>query len=175
DRPKSIGRIRSFHGNFGMFVRAWAFILAHGPDGLKRMSETAVLNANYLRKRLETTWHLPYDEPSLHEVVFSDKNLEATGVRTLDVAKRLMDYGFHPPTIYFPLIVKGALMIEPTETESREELDLFVDALLAIDAEARRDPDLVKNAPHTTPIRRLDETTAARQPILRWTPNPKNR
>jgi glycine dehydrogenase subunit 2 len=170
DRPKSIGRIRSFHGNFGMFVRAWAFILAHGPDGLKRMSETAVLNANYLRAKLQKTWHLPYKEPSLHEVVFSDRNLEATGVRTLDVAKRLMDYGFHPPTIYFPLIVKGALMIEPTETESREELDLFVDALLAIDAEARRDPDLVRNAPHTTPIRRLDETTAARSPVLRWTP-----
>jgi glycine dehydrogenase subunit 2 len=169
-RPKSVGRIRSFHGNFGMFVRAWAFILAHGPDGLKRMSETAVLNANYLRRRLEKTWHLPYREPSLHEVVFSDKNLEATGVRTLDVAKRLMDYGFHPPTIYFPLIVKGALMIEPTETESREELDLFVDAMLAIEAEARRDPELVKNAPHTTPIRRLDETAAARNPVLRWTP-----
>jgi glycine dehydrogenase subunit 2 len=169
-RPKSVGRIRSFHGNFGMFVRAWAFILAHGPEGLKRMSETAVLNANYLRRRLEKTWHLPYREPSLHEVVFSDKNLEATGVRTLDVAKRLMDYGFHPPTIYFPLIVKGALMIEPTETESREELDLFVDAMLAIDAEARRDPELVKNAPHTTPIRRLDETAAARNPVLRWTP-----
>ena len=170
DRPKTIGRIRSFHGNFGMFVRAWAFILAHGPDGLKRMSETAVLNANYLRRRLESTWHLPFKEPSLHEVVLSDKNLEATGVRTLDVAKRLMDYGFHPPTIYFPLIVKGALMIEPTETESREELDLFAEAMLAIDAEARKNPDLVKNAPHTTPIRRLDETTAARSPILRWSP-----
>jgi len=175
DRPRSVGRIRSFHGNFGMFVRAWAFILAHGPDGLKRMSETAVLNANYLRAKLQKTWHLPYQEPSLHEVVFSDKNLEATGVRTLDVAKRLMDYGFHPPTIYFPLIVKGALMIEPTETESREELDLFVGALLAIDAEARRDPDLVKNAPHTTPIRRLDETAAARNPVLRWSPGPGKR
>jgi glycine dehydrogenase subunit 2 len=170
DRPKSIGKIRSFHGNFGMFVRAYAFMLAHGPEGLKRMSENAVLNANYLRKRLEGTYHLPYNEPTLHEVVFSDKNLESTGVHTLDVAKRLMDYGFHPPTIYFPLIVKGALMIEPTETESREELDAFVAAMVAIDAEARRDPALVKSAPHTTPVRRLDETAAARNPVLRWIP-----
>jgi glycine dehydrogenase subunit 2 len=170
ERPKSIGKIRSFFGNFGMFVRAYAFILAHGPEGLKRMSETAVLNANYLRRRLEGTWHLPYRSATLHEVVFSDKHLEPTGVRTLDVAKRLMDYGFHPPTIYFPLIVKGALMIEPTETESREELDAFVAALMAIDAEARKDPDLVKHAPHTTPVRRLDETTAARNPVLRWRP-----
>jgi glycine dehydrogenase subunit 2 len=170
DRPKSIGRMRSFFGNFGMFVRAYAFMLALGPEGLKRMSETAVLNANYIRRRLEGTYHLPYDSPTLHEVVFSDKHLEATGVRTLDVAKRLMDYGFHPPTIYFPLIVKGALMIEPTESESREELDAFCDAMLAIDAEARRDPELVRTAPHTTPIRRLDETTAARSPVLRWTP-----
>jgi glycine dehydrogenase subunit 2 len=170
ERPKSIGKIRSFFGNFGMFVRAYAFILAHGPEGLKRMSETAVLNANYLRKQLEGTWHLPYRSATLHEVVFSDKHLEATGVRTLDVAKRLMDYGFHPPTIYFPLIVKGALMIEPTETESREELDAFVAAMQAIDAEAKSDPDLVKHAPHTTPVRRLDETTAARNPVLRWRP-----
>jgi len=170
DRPKSIGRMRSFSGNFGMFVRAYAFMLAHGPDGLKRMSETAVLNANYIRRRLEGTYHLPYTSPTLHEVVFSDKALEPTGVRTLDVAKRLMDYGFHPPTIYFPLIVKGALMIEPTESESREELDAFCDAMLAIDAEARRDPEMVRTAPHTTPIRRLDETAAARNPVLRWTP-----
>ncbi len=167
-RPQSIGKIRSFFGNFGMFVRAYAFILAHGGDGLKRMSETAVLNANYIRKRLEPTFHLPYDAPSLHEVVLTDKNLDATGVKTLDVAKRLMDYGFHPPTIYFPLIVKGALMIEPTESEPKEELDAFCDAMLAIDAEARRDPDLVTHAPHTTPIRRLDETSAARHPVLRW-------
>ena len=168
DRPQSIGKIRSFFGNFGMFVRAYAFILAHGPEGLARMSETAVLNANYIRKRLSGVYHLPYAAPSLHEVVLSDKNLEATGVKTLDVAKRLMDYGFHPPTIYFPLIVRGALMIEPTETESREELDAFVEAMLAIDAEARRDPELVKSAPHTTPVRRLDETGAARNPVLRW-------
>jgi glycine dehydrogenase subunit 2 len=169
DRPQSIGRIRSFNGNFGMFVRAYAFMLAHGPAGLKAMSETAVLNANYIRKRLEGTYHLPYTEPSLHEVVFTDQKLEGTGVKTLDVAKRLMDYGFHPPTIYFPLIVKGALMIEPTETESREELDAFIEAMIAIDAEARRDPEMVKHAPYSTPVRRLDETTAARSPVLRWT------
>jgi glycine dehydrogenase subunit 2 len=172
-RPKSIGKVRSFHGNFGMFVRAFAYILAHGPQGLRQMSETAVLNANYIRKKLEGTYHLPYDAPSLHEVVFSDRNAEPTGVHTLDIAKRLMDYGFHPPTIYFPLIVKGALMIEPTESESREELDLFIAAMLAIDEETRRDPELVRTAPHTTPIRRLDEVGAARQPILRYEPGVK--
>jgi glycine dehydrogenase subunit 2 len=170
DRPKSIGRVRSFHGNFGMFVRAWAYILAHGPRGLKTMSESAVLNANYLRRKLETTYHLAYPTPSLHEVVFSEQGLEGTGVHTLDVAKRLMDYGFHPPTIYFPLIVKGALMIEPTESESRQELDLFVAALRSIAEEARTTPEIVRTAPHSTPIRRLDEVGAARHPVLRWTP-----
>jgi len=168
DRPKSIGRVRSFFGNFGMFVRAWAFILAHGPDGLREMSEVAVLNANYIRAKLEDLYHLPYDAPSLHEVVFSDRDLEETGVHTLDIAKRLMDYGFHPPTIYFPLIVKGALMIEPTESESREELDLFIAAMRAIVEEARRTPELVRSAPHSTPIRRLDEVGAARNPVLRY-------
>jgi glycine dehydrogenase subunit 2 len=168
DRPKSIGRVRSFYGNFGMMVRAHAYILALGQAGLRRNAETAVLNANYLRKKLEDTYHLPYREPTLHEVVFSDRNLEETGVRTLDIAKRLMDYGFHPPTIYFPLIVKGALMIEPTESEPREELDLFIDAMRTIDAEARRDPELVRTAPHTTPVRRLDEVAAARMPVLRY-------
>ncbi|MBI4168416.1 MAG: aminomethyl-transferring glycine dehydrogenase subunit GcvPB [Acidobacteria bacterium] len=170
ERPRSIGKVRSFYGNFGMLVRAWAYILALGPAGLRRMSETAVLNANYLRRRLEGVYHLPYREASLHEVVFSDRHLEATGVRTLDIAKRLMDYGFHPMTIYFPLIVRGAMMIEPTESESREELDAFVAAMLRIDAEARRDPELVRTAPHTTPVRRLDEVGAARHPILRWVP-----
>jgi glycine cleavage system P protein (glycine dehydrogenase) subunit 2 len=170
DRRKSIGKLRSFFGNFGMFVRAYAYILALGPDGLRRMAETAVLNANYLRHHLKSTYHLPYDSPSLHEVVLSDRNLEDTGVHTLDIAKRLMDYGFHPPTIYFPLIVKGALMIEPTESESREELDAFVEAMRRIDAEARSNPDLVRTAPHTTPVRRLDEVGAARNPVIRWTP-----
>ncbi len=175
DRPKSIGKVRSFFGNFGMFVRAYAYILALGPEGLRRMSENAVLAANYLRRKLEPTYHLPYEAPSLHEVVFSDRNLEDTGVHTLDIAKRLMDYGFHPPTIYFPLIVKGALMIEPTESESREELDAFIDAMRRISEEARRDPDLVRTAPHTTPVRRLDEVGAARNPVIRWSPPAKVR
>ncbi len=171
DRPASIGRVRSFFGNFGMHLRALAYILTLGPGGLRSVAEGAVLNANYIRHHLAGTYHLPYDAPSLHEVVFSDRRLEKTGVRTLDVAKRLMDYGFHPPTIYFPLIVRGALMIEPTESESREELDAFIGAMRAIDEEARRDPDLVRNAPHTTPVRRLDEVAAARHPVLRWTPS----
>ena len=134
------------------------------------MAETAVINANYIRRKLQDTYHLPYNEPSLHEVVFTDRHLEDTGVHTLDIAKRLMDYGFHPPTIYFPLIVKGAMMIEPTESESREELDAFIEAMRRISEEARRDPDRVRNAPHTTPVRRLDEVGAARNPVLRWTP-----
>ncbi len=170
DRPQSIGRMRSFFGNFGMHVRAYAYILALGSEGLRRVAETAVLNANYVRERLVPTYHLPYDSPSLHEVVVSDRHQEAVGVHTLDIAKRLMDYGFHPPTIYFPLIVKGALMIEPTESESREELDAFINAMLRIDEEARRDPELVRTSPHTTPIRRLDEVGAARHPVLRWRP-----
>jgi glycine dehydrogenase subunit 2 len=175
DRPKSIGKVRSFFGNFGMFVRAYAYILALGPDGLRRMAETAVLNANYVRRKLEPTYHLPYEAPSLHEVVLSDRSLEDTGVHTLDIAKRLMDYGFHPPTIYFPLIVKGALMIEPTESESREELDAFIEAMVRIEEEARTNPDLVRTAPHTTPVRRLDEVGAARNPVIRWTPSAKSR
>jgi len=175
DRPKSIGRVRSFFGNFGMFVRAYAYILALGPDGLRRMSETAVLNANYIRRKLQPVYHLPYDAPSLHEVVFSDRSLEDTGVQTLDIAKRLMDYGFHPPTIYFPLIVKGALMIEPTESESREELDAFIEAMRRIAEEARLHPDLVRTAPHTTPVRRLDEVGAARNPVIRWRPKENTR
>jgi glycine dehydrogenase subunit 2 len=168
ERPGSIGKVRAFFGNFGMHARAYAYILALGPQGLRRMSETAVLNANYIRRKLEKVYHLPYDSPTMHEVVFSDRSLEALGVQTLDVAKRLMDYGFHPMTIYFPLIVKGAMMIEPTESESREELDAFIEAMLSIAEEARRDPDLVRTAPHTTPIRRLDEVSAARNPVLRW-------
>jgi glycine dehydrogenase subunit 2 len=171
DRPASIGKVRSFFGNFGMHLRALAYILTHGPRGLRNVSEGAVLNANYLRHHLAGVYHLPYDAPSLHEVVLSDRRLEGTGVRTLDVAKRLMDYGFHPPTIYFPLIVRGALMIEPTESESREELDAFIAAMREIDAEARRDAELVRNAPYTTPVRRLDEVAAARKPVLRWTPS----
>jgi glycine dehydrogenase subunit 2 len=171
DLPHSIGKIRSFQGNFGMLVRAYAYIRTMGPDGLKEAAETAILNANYLRAHLDHVLDLPYDAPSLHEVVLSDRSLEeATGVKALDLAKRLLDYGFNPPTVYFPLIVKGAVMIEPTETESREELDTFIRAVISIVAEAKENPELVKTAPHTTPVRRLDEASAARKPRLRWKP-----
>lgn len=170
DRPDTIGRVRSFHGQFGMLVRALSYILAMGGEGLPRVAENAVLNANYLRKRLLDAYHLPYESPSMHEVVFSDKWQSRHGVSTLDIAKRLMDYGFHPPTIYFPTIVSGALMIEPTETVAKEELDSFAEALLKIAEEAAEAPELVKGAPYTTPVRRCDEAQAARNPILRWTP-----
>jgi len=168
DRPLSIGRVRSFNGNFGILVRALCYVLAMGPDGLERSTELAVLNANYIRARLAPHFHLEYDAPSLHEVIFDDKLLKDTGVTTLDIAKRLMDYGFHPMTVYFPLIVHGAMMIEPTENESRESLDAFCDAMIAIAEEARTDPDVVKSAPHNTRIRRLDEVAANRKPVLRW-------
>ncbi|MBW3563228.1 MAG: aminomethyl-transferring glycine dehydrogenase subunit GcvPB [Acidobacteria bacterium] len=168
DRPESIGRMRAFYGNFGVLVRALAYIRTMGDSGLRRVAEIAVLNANYIRARLRDSYHLPYDAPSLHEVVFSDKWQSKHDVHTLDIAKRLMDFGFHPPTIYFPLIVSGALMIEPTETEPKEELDAFCDAMIAIAKECEENPELVKTAPHTTPVRRLDEARAARQPILSW-------
>ena len=167
DRPSSIGRVRSFYGNFGIMVRAYAYILSMGGDGLRRASELAVLNANYVRARLEGTYHLPHTRRSLHEVVFSDRDLGGD-CHTLDVAKRLIDYGYHPPTIYFPLVVKGALMIEPTETECKEVLDEFCEALIAIAAEAEQDPELLHRAPLRTRTRRLDETAAARSPVLKW-------
>jgi len=170
DRPKSIGRVKSFYGQFAVMVRAYVYIRELGGPGLKLASEMAVLNANYIRARLEDTYYLPYPQQSMHEVIFSDKNLEETGVTTLDVAKRLLDYGFHPPTVYFPLVVHGALMIEPTETESPETLDEFVAAMKKIAEEARTDPDLVRTAPHTTVVRRLDEVKAAREPVLTWKP-----
>ena len=166
----SIGRMRAFYGNFGVLVRALTYIRSMGPGGLRRIAQVAVLNANYIRARLRDTYHLPYDAPSMHEVVFSDKKQNAHDVHTLDIAKRLMDYGFHPPTIYFPLIVAGALMIEPTESEPKEELDAFCDAMIAIARECEERPELVRSAPHTTPVRRLDEARAARQPVLRWRP-----
>lgn len=169
NNPDSIGRMRAFNGNFGVLVRALTYMRSMGPAGLRRIAEIAVLNANYIRARLKGAYHLPYDAPTLHEVVFSDKNQTAKDVHTLDIAKRLMDFGFHPPTIYFPLIVAGALMIEPTESEPREELDAFCDAMLAIAKECEERPELVRTAPHTTPVRRLDEARAARNPILRWT------
>ena len=170
DHPDSIGRVRAFNGNFGVLVRALTYMRSMGPTGLRRVAELAVLNANYIRARLKGTYHLPYDAPSLHEVVFNDRNQLPHEVHTLDIAKRLMDYGFHPPTIYFPLIVSGALMIEPTETEPKEELDAFCDAMIAIAKEAEERPELVRSAPHTTPVRRLDEARAARNPVLRWKP-----
>lgn len=171
DLPHSIGKIRCFFGNFLVLVRAYSYILSLSGDGLRKTAEAAVLNANYIRKGLENTYFLPYSCPTMHEVVFSDKNIEKTGVKTLDIAKRLLDYGFHPPTVYFPLIVKGALMIEPTECESKEELDGFIEAMKAIAEEAIKNPELVKSAPHTTPVRRLDEVTAARKPKLKWSPD----
>src|SRR5271154_4861402 len=168
-RPQSVGRVRMFYGNFGMFVRALAYIMANGPDGLRQTTEDAVLNANYIRKNLEDVYELPYRTPTLHEVVFSDRRQTQKGVKTGDIAKRLIDYGFHPYTTSFPLIVPGALMIEPTESESKEELDLFIDAMRQIAREAEENPELVLNAPHATRISRLDEVLAARKPVLRYT------
>jgi glycine dehydrogenase subunit 2 len=170
NRPQSVGRVRSFYGNFGMFVRALAYIFANGPDGLRQTTEDAVLNANYIRKGLEGSYDLPYSTPSMHEVVFSDKLQAKKGVRTMDIAKRLIDYGFHPYTTAFPLIVPGALMIEPTESESKEEMDLFVEAMCNIAAEVNEDPQMVLAAPHNTRVSRLDEVAAARKPVLRWKP-----
>ena len=168
-RPHSIGKVRAFTGNFGVLVRALAYILAYGP-GVRQATEDAVLNANYIRKGLEGVFDLPYSLPSLHEVVFSDAIQKRNGVNTMDIAKRLIDYGFHPYTTAFPLIVPGALMIEPTESELKEECDLFIEAMRSIAEEAAKTPDVVKTAPHTTRVRRLDEVGAARKPILRWTP-----
>ncbi|HUD21314.1 MAG TPA: aminomethyl-transferring glycine dehydrogenase subunit GcvPB, partial [Acidobacteriaceae bacterium] len=150
NRPHSVGRVRMFYGNFGMFVRALAYILANGPDGLRQTTEDAVLNANYIRAKLSGVFDLPFTTPTLHEVVFSDRLQSANGVRTGDIAKRLIDYGFHPYTVSFPMIVHGAMMIEPTESESREELDLLIDALQQIAREAAENPEFVRSAPHTT-------------------------
>ena len=170
DRPHAVGRVRAFYGNFGMFTRALAYILANGPDGLRQTTEDAVLNANYIRKGLQGAYDLPYATPSMHEVVFSDKLQAKKGVRTMDIAKRLIDYGFHPYTTAFPLIVPGALMIEPTESEPKEELDLFIEAMKSIAEEVEEDPKTVLDAPHCTRVSRLDETAAARKPVLRWKP-----
>jgi glycine dehydrogenase subunit 2 len=171
ERPQSIGKIKAYNGQFGMHVRALCYILANGPEGLKEVSEVAVLNANYIRAKLKEAYALPYDSPTLHETVFSDRIQTRKGVHVGDIGKRLMDYGFHPPTVSFPLIVSGALMIEPTETESKQELDAFIDAMLAIAKEADENPELVKTAPHTTRIGRIDEAAAARRPVLRWRPD----
>jgi len=171
-RKESIGKVKAFGGNFGVLVRALAYILAYGP-GVRQATEDAVTNANYIRKQLEGIFDLPYTRPSMHEVVFSDALQKKRGVNTMDIAKRLIDYGFHPYTTAFPLIVPGALMIEPTESESKEECDFFVEAMKSIAQEAEQTPEIVKTAPHTTRIRRLDEVAAARKPVLRWKPRRK--
>ena len=169
ERPSSVGRVRSFFGNFGMMVRAYTYMRELGPEGLAMVSNLAVLNARYIAARLAGHYPLAYSTPSLHEAVFTDRELEtATGVKTLDLAKRLIDYGMHPPTVYFPLVVRGALMVEPTETETKQTLDAFVEAMIAIRKEAYETPELVKQAPHATRLGRLDEARAARKPRLRW-------
>ncbi len=168
ESDKTIGRVRAFYGNFGVLVRALSYILAHGGDGLRNATVDAVLNANYIRKGIEDRYHLPFKSPTMHEVVFSDQAQAKRGVKTGDLAKRLIDYGFHPYTVSFPLIVHGAMMIEPTETEGKQELDLFIDALRSIADEVEQDPDLVKSAPHSTRTSRVNETLAARNPIVRW-------
>lgn len=168
--PKSIGRVKAFFGNFGMMLRALSYIHTHGPDGLREATENAVLNARYIAHQLQDVYEKPFAGDPMHEVVLSDKRQTRKGAHTLDIAKRLIDYGFHPMTIYFPLIVSGAMLIEPTESVGREELDAFVDAMKAIAQEAAENPEICLNAPHTTRIGRLDEATAARKPVLRWKP-----
>ena len=168
DYPQSIGRVKAFLGNYGMMLRALAYILTHGYDGLREATEAAVLNARYIAHGLVSDYEKPFEASPMHEVVFTDKRQARKGVHTLDIAKRLIDYGFHPMTIYFPLIVSGAMLIEPTESVGRHELDQFIDAMRSIAREAVEDPDLVLNAPHTTRIGRLDEAAAARKPVLRW-------
>ena len=165
---KSIGSLGAAYGNFGVMVKAYAYIRSLGVEGLKEVSDNAVINANYLKEKLKAYYHLPYDRTCMHEVVFSGKRQKAKGVHTLDIAKRLLDFGFHPPTVYFPLVVDEAIMIEPTETESKQTLDAFIDAMKQIAKEADENPDILHTAPHNTPVRRLDEVTAARKPDLRW-------
>lgn len=163
---QSIGRVKAFHGHFGMHVRAYAYIRMHGAKGLREVSEMAVLNANYVRIQLRDTYHVPFDRMSMHEFVAEGRWADTEGIHTLDISKRLMDYGIHPPTNYFPLIVREALMIEPTETETLETLDRFVEVMKQIAVEAREDPDLLHGAPYNTPFGRLDEVNAARNLIL---------
>jgi len=170
NRKRSIGRVRAFYGNFGVLVRALAYILAHGGPGLRNATVDAVLNAVYIRKQLEPYFDLPYPAPNMHEVVFSDERQAKLGIRTGDLAKRLIDYGFHPYTVSFPLIVHGALMIEPTETESKLEIDQFIEAMISIAKEVEADPEMVKQAPYSTRTSRVDEVLAARKPVLRWKP-----
>ncbi|MFT4412541.1 aminomethyl-transferring glycine dehydrogenase subunit GcvPB [Fredinandcohnia humi] len=168
NRPQSIGRVKPYYGNFGINVRAYTYIRSMGPDGLKAVTEYAVLNANYMMRRLAPFYDLPYDRHCKHEFVLSGRRQKKLGVRTLDIAKRLLDFGYHPPTIYFPLNVEECIMIEPTETESKETLDAFIDAMIQIAKEAEENPEIVQEAPHTTVVNRLDETLAARKPVLRF-------
>jgi glycine dehydrogenase subunit 2 len=168
DRPHSIGRVQTFNGNFGVLVRAYAYIRSMGPDGLREVSENAIINANYLLQRLKTHYKLPHDRHCMHEVILSGKLQKDKGVTTREIAKRLLDFGFHAPTVYFPLVVEEAIMIEPTETESRQTLELFIDAMATIAREVIDDPEKVKSAPNTTRLSRLDETAAARHPIIRY-------
>ena len=173
DQPQSIGRVKAFFGNYGMMLRALSYILTHGNDGLREATEAAVLNSRYIADGLTGTYEKPFNSPPMHEVVFTDKRQARKGVHTLDIAKRLIDYGFHPMTIYFPLIVQGAMLIEPTESVGRQELDQFIAAMKMIAGEALENPELVLSAPHTTRIGRLDEAAAARKPVLRWKPKAK--
>jgi len=168
DRKDSIGKVRTFYGNFGVMIKAYAYILSMGAEGLKKASQMAVLNANYIKARLKGYYNIPIDGVCKHELVLGGLGDDVHDVSTLDVAKRIIDYGYHPPTIYFPLIIDNALMIEPTETESKETLDNFIDAMIKISKEARENPKLLKEAPHDTPVRRPDEVKAARHPIVKW-------
>ncbi len=166
DFPDSVGKLHAFYGNYGILIRAYSYIRSLGAENLKKATQLAVLNANYIKEKLKGTYHLAYDRPCMHECVFNDKNQAPNKVTTLDIAKRLMEYGFHPPTIYFPLIVKGAIMVEPTETESKEDIDNFIEAMKVIAEEARNNPELLLESPTITKVRRLDEITAARNPCL---------
>ena len=170
DRPHSIGRVKPYYGNFGINVRAYAYIRSMGQEGLREVSENAVLNANYLKHLLAPYFELPFTGHCKHEFVLSGMRQKRLGVRTLDIAKRLLDFGYHPPTIYFPLIIEEAMMIEPTETESKETLEAFAEAMIRITKEVEEAPETVRQAPHTTVVSRLDETTAARKPILTFQP-----
>ncbi|WP_404453389.1 aminomethyl-transferring glycine dehydrogenase subunit GcvPB [Oceanobacillus kapialis] len=168
DRPSSIGRVKPYYGNFGINLRAYTYIRTMGAEGLKKASEYAVLNANYMMRKLQKAYDLPYDQHCKHEFVLSGKRQKKLGVRTLDIAKRLLDFGYHPPTIYFPINVEEAMMVEPTETESKETLDAFIDSMLTIAKEVENDPETVQEAPHNTIVKRMDETLAARKPVLRY-------
>ena len=170
DLPQSVGRVRAFYGNLGMHIRALAYIMAHGGEGLRNATMDALLNANYIRAMIGQHYDLPHNAPTMHECVFSDSRQAKRGVHTGDIAKRLIDYGFHPYTVSFPLIVHGAMMIEPTETESKAELDLFIDAMISIAGEIEENPELVLKAPHNTRTSRVDEVGAARKPVVRWRP-----